>query len=246
VEAPAATAADPGPEPSAASERPRTNDEMPAALLLALGVDPEARNRPKRIEDDVARALKPASHTVGDTWTYYRTIRDGEGSERRNYLTATIVGADKEGFILQHSDSSVPATYDGSGNLHVTMQGNTQVVHDPLDEVYRFPLQPGASWGTKSRERQGAVVVEVQGRVTVVGWEDLTTPAGQFRAMKVSKVTERRWEPFPGQPVNAKRVANYWYAPALGNVAKFEGLEVTHRGAVTFDQTWELDSFELK
>jgi len=29
-------------------------------------------------------------------------------------------------------------------------------------------------------------------------------------------------------------------------VAKFEGLEVTDRGAVTFDQAWELDSFELR
>ena len=37
-----------------------------------------------------------------------------------------------------------------------------------------------------------------------------------------------------------------WYAPALGNVAKLEGLEVTDRGSVTYDQAWELDSFELK
>ncbi|MNC89310.1 hypothetical protein D3C83_52240 [compost metagenome] len=89
-------------------------------------------------------------------------------------------------------------------------------------------------------------MVEVDARVTVAGWEDVTTPAGRFRAMKISKVSNRRHEPFPGQSVNAKRVVSVWYAPAVGNFAKFEGLEVTDRGAVTFDQQWELDSFELK
>jgi uncharacterized caspase-like protein len=238
---------DPGPEPvpSAEVEQARTNEEMPTALLLALGVDPAARNRVRAIEDDVARALRPASRNVGDSWTYYRTIRDGEGSERRNYLTTTVTFANADGFTLQNSDHAEPSRYDALGNAFSRMEGRNLVVHDPMEEFYRFPLQPGASWSTKSRER-GANVVEVDGRVTVVGWEDLTTPAGRFNAMKVSKVSQRRFEPFPGQVVNSKRVVSVWYAPAVGTMVKLEGLEVTDRGAVTFDQQWELDSFDLK
>ena len=243
--APGASEPVPEPDPSTA-EQARTNAEMPPALLIALGVDPAARNRLRAIDDDVARALRPASRTVGDWWTWYRTLRDGEGAERRNYLTSTVTFANADGFTLQHSDAQEPAYYDAAGNTFSQMQGQGRVVHDPLDELYRFPLQPGLSWTARSLERRGSNIVEVDGRITVVGWEDVTTPAGRFRAMKVSKVSQRRWEPFPGQLVNGKRVVSVWYAPAVGNMVKLEGLEVTDRGAVTFDQEWELDSFELK
>ena len=154
--------------------------------------------------------------------------------------------ADKDGSRLQTSDGDLPASYDALGNLYSAKQGTTMVVHDPLDELYRFPLQAGATWPTHSRERGGPSIVEVDGRVTVVGTEDVTTPAGRFSAVKITKVSNRRSEPFPGQMVNSKRVVSVWYVPAIGNIARFEGLEVTDRGAVTFDQKWELDSFELK
>jgi uncharacterized caspase-like protein len=224
----------------------RTNGEMPAALLLALGVDPAARNRARVVEADVARALRPATRAVGDTWTWYRTIRDGEGVERRNYYTATVAHADKDGYQLQSSDGDLPSSYDAAGNLYSARQGAAMVVHDPMDELFRFPLQAGASWTTRSRERGGAAVVDVDGRVTVVGPEDVTTPAGRFAAVKLTKVSNRTWEPFPGQIVRAKRVVSTWYAPTVGNIVRFEGLELTDRGAVTFDQKWELDSFELR
>ena len=93
---------------------------------------------------------------------------------------------------------------------------------------------------------RGGQVVNVDSTITVGGWEDVTLPAGKFRAMKVSKVSSRRAEPFPGQMQTSKRVSSYWYAPALRATVKFEGLEVTDRGAVIFDQLWELDSFELR
>jgi uncharacterized caspase-like protein len=234
------------PAASSAAEQARTNDEMPAALLLALGVDPAARNRARAVEDEVARALRPATRNVGDAWTYYRTIRDGGGAERRNYLTFTVTHSGSDGFTLRRSDTEQPANYDVLGNVRSAIHDNAMVVHDPLDEMYRFPLQAGASWSTRSRELRGANAVDVEGRVTVTGWEDVTTPAGRFTAMKVTKVTNRLTEPFPGQRVNAKRVVSAWYAPTIGNLVKFEGLEVTDRGAVTFDQHWELDSFELK
>jgi uncharacterized caspase-like protein len=232
--------------PAASSSPQRTNEEMPESLLLALGVDPAARNRVRSLDETVAKALRPATRVPGDTWTWYRTIRDGEGTERRNYLTATVMHADKDGYRMSQSDASVVAAFDAAGNPFTSVQGDNLVVHDPLDELYRFPLQAGATWSTASRERRGTNVVDVDGRVTVVGWEDVTTPAGRFAAVKVSKVTNRRSEPFPGQSMNSKRVVSVWYVPAVGNVARFEGLEVTDRGAVIFDQQWELDSFELR
>jgi uncharacterized caspase-like protein len=233
-------------EPPASEPQERANAEMPAAFLLALGIDPEARNRVRALEDDVARGLRPAPRVAGDTWTWYRTIRDGEGAERRNYYTATVAHVDTAGFRLQHPGSDVPSSYDAAGNLFATQQGATMIVHDPVDEIYRFPLQPGTAWSTRSRESRGGRIVDVDARVTVVGHEEVTTPAGRFATIKITKVSNRTSEPFPGQFGHAKRVVSVWYAPAVGNIARFEGLEVTDRGTVTFDQKWELDSFDLK
>ena len=81
--------------------------------------------------------------------------------------------------------------------------------------------------------------------MTVVGWEDVDVSAGTFRALKITKVANRSWEAFPGQMTNSKRVTNIWFVPGVRNIVKFEGLEATARNEVIFDQTWELDTFEL-
>jgi uncharacterized caspase-like protein len=231
------------PEP----ERPRTNEEVPEALLLALGVDTTLRNKLLPVADEIARGLKPSTPAVGDTWTWYRTIRDGDGAERRNYLTRTVnfVAADGT-YTADQSDTAHPARFDPNGNLFTVGERNGAVVHDPVEAVYRFPLEPGARWDAKSRELRGSQVVQDDSTITVNGWEDLTVPAGKFRALKVSKVSTRRVEPFPGQMLTAKRVSSYWYVPALHAMAKFEALEVSDRGTVIYDQNWELDSFQLR
>lgn len=234
-----------GAEPLTGHEVSR--EDMPASFLLALGVDPTLRNQLKPVAEDVGRALKRAIPAVGDTWTYYRTIRDGEGVERRNYVTRTVTFVDANGYAVQQSDSTQPAQFDIDGNqLSGSLRSGATVVYDPVDAVFRFPLEPGARWDTKGRELVAGNAIDVDSTVTVGGWEDVTVSAGKFRAIKVSKVSSRRAEPFPGQMQSSKRVSNYWYVPALRTVAKFEGLEVTDRGAVIFDQGWEMDSFELR
>ena len=244
-----------GPKPASTepekAEPPPGNEasegEMPASFLLALGVDPTLRNQLKPVAEDVGRALKRAIPAVGDTWTYYRTIRDGEGVERRNYVTRTVTFVNADGYAVQQSDSTQPAQFDIDGNqLSGSLRSGATVVYDPVDAVFRFPLEPGARWDTKGRELVAGNAIDVDSTVTVGGWEEVTVSAGKFRAIKVSKVSSRRAEPFPGQMQSSKRVSNYWYVPALRTVAKFEGLEVTDRGAVIFDQGWEMDSFELR
>lgn len=235
--------AEPGEPASEGSER----DAMPASFFLALGVDPTLRNQLKPVADDVARALKRALPAVGDTWTYYRTIRDGEGVERRNYVTRTVTFVDAGGFTESQSDAAQPARFDIDGNqFSGTLRTGTQVVYDPVDAVFRFPLEPGQRWDAKQRELVAGLAIDVDSTITVGGWEEVSVTAGKFRAIKVSKVSSRRSEPFPGQSQSSKRVSSYWYVPALRGIAKFEGLEVTDRGTVIFDQGWELDSFELR
>ena len=70
-------------------------------------------------------------------------------------------------------------------------------------------------------------------------------PAGTFNAIKLTRVGNRSWSPFPGQMQYSKRVLSLWWVPALRNYARLERLEVSSQGVVLSDMTWELDSFQL-
>ena len=87
---------------------------------------------------------------------------------------------------------------------------------------------------------------DVEATVTVIGWENVTVPAGEFRALKLSKIANQRWEPFPGQTQSSKLVGNYWYVPALKNYVRQEVLEVSSNGSVSLGVKLELDSFRVQ
>jgi uncharacterized caspase-like protein len=238
-------AAAPPARPAVVDPKPAT-EEAPEPIMLALGVDTTLRNKLHPVSDDAARGLKRNAPGAGDQWTYYRTIRDGEGTQRRNYVTRIVVAASAAGYTIEQSDAAQPAQFDLDGNQLSGPLRSGMVTFEPMDPVFRFPLTPGARWETKSREALPSHAVEVDSTITVGGWEEVTVPAGRFNAVKISRVSYRRGEPFPGQMQVSKRVSSYWYLPALRNIVRFEALEVTDRGAVTLDQTWELDSFELR
>jgi hypothetical protein len=226
-------------------------DPSTRLIALAHGLDVDWLNKLKPVADEVARGLRPPPQAAGDRRVYQREMRDGQVHTRRNYVTTTVGPVDSGGFTVAYSDSAIPARFDAQGNRFSYPyspghgSGAGAIVFDPLDAIYRFPLVPGASFATTHREVSNAMTVQADGRVTVVGWEDVEVPAGKFRALKLTKVAERSWEPFPGQRTLTKQVSNYWYVPGLRGVAKFEGIEATSRGEVIFDQTWELDTFEL-
>ncbi len=221
-------------------------DPAQEAILLSMAAD-VLDSKLKPVPDAVARALEPPPRQSGDRWIFQREIRDGEAVTRRNYLTQTVTAADANGYELEASDSSIPLRFDREGNLYSmpSPTGTGTLVFDPVDPRFRFPLKPGDSWTANSREMFPQYVKQADNRVTVLGWESVTVPAGTFQALKVSKVSNKAWSPFPGQSLASKRVTHWWYVPALRNFARYEALEVDQRGQVLVDQTWELDSFKL-
>jgi uncharacterized caspase-like protein len=214
-------------------------------ILLAMAAD-VLDSKLKPVSDAVARALEPPPRQVGDRWVYQREIRDGEALTRRNYLTLTVIVAGPKGFEVETSDSALPLRLDPDGNLlSMPAKRGGLLVFEPVDPRFRFPLKPGDSWSAQSQELFPEFVKASDSRITVMGWESLNVPAGTFQALKVSKVSNKNWSPFPGQSVASKRVTHFWYVPALRTFARYETLEVTQRGEVVADQTWELDSFKL-
>jgi uncharacterized caspase-like protein len=240
----------PAPVPAAAAEAPAAQEPAPQEpgdpILLAMAAD-VLDSKLKPVPDAVARALEPPPRQPGDRWVYQREIRDGEAITRRNYLTLTVTAADAAGYEVETSDSGIPLRLDASGNVFSmpAPKGGGALVFDPVDPRFRFPLKPGDSWSAPSKEVFPQFVRNADNRITVLGWESLTVPAGTFQALKVSKVSNKDWSPFPGQSVTSKRVTHWWYVPALRTFARYETLEVNQRGEVLADQSWELDSFKL-
>jgi uncharacterized caspase-like protein len=242
----------PAPPPAPVEAAQAAAPAAPAAeepadpILLAMAAD-VLDSKLKPVSDAVARALEPPPRQVGDRWVYQREIRDGEALTRRNYLTLTLTSADAKGFEVESSDAGDPLRFDPDGNLFSmpAPKGGGTLVFDPVDPRFRFPLKPGDSWSARSRELFPQFVKQADSRVTVMGWESVKVPAGTFQALKVSKVSNKDWMPFPGQPAYSKRVTHYWYVPQLRTFARYETLEVTQRGEVLADQSWELDSFRL-
>ena len=235
----------PEPVPVAAVEAPAAQ-EPGDPILLAMAAD-VLDSKLKPVPEAVARALEPPARQVGDRWVYHREIRDGEALTRRNYVTLTLTASDANGFEVETSDSGTPIRFDPDGNVFSmpAPRGGGTLVFDPVDSRFRFPLQPGDSWSARSREVSPQFVKEADSRITVMGWESLKVPAGSFQALKVSQVSNKNWTPFPGQSAASKRVTHLWYVPALRTFARYETLEVTARGEVLADQSWELDSFKL-
>ena len=232
--------------PSPETALPTTTEEANESIMVALGARlPDSGPGPVPVP--VARGLVPPSPQVGDFWVYQRQIRDGEGVTRRNYLTLTVSSVGKTGYEMDSSASSIPFRFDSDGNLYSMPSpvGPGAMVIDPVDSLFRYPLQAGASWSASTREILPGYAKEVDSTVTVKGWEDVQVSAGKFAAVRISKVAAGAWEPFPGQSLRSKRVSTYWYVPELRTFARYESLEVTSTGAVILDQSWELDSFRL-
>ena len=240
----------PAEEKSAVKEEEPQINELPPGLLIALGADPQKRNRVKEVSEEAARGLAPSRPRPGDSWIYFREIRDGQGTTRRNYVTLTAAEVQDNGYTIVHSDASTPSRFDADGNRLAAPYGpphqaGASLAFEPADPMFRFPLAPGSSWSGSIREESRSLSVRAETEVKVVGWEELKVPAGSFKAVKVAQIQSRAWEPFPGQRQRSRRVTNVWYVPAVRNIARMETFEVTTTGSIVYDQVWELDSFEI-
>ena len=136
--------------------------------------------------DEAAPVQKP-DVKVGDQWTYRITsYRTNVPQVSTANVQVTFVGP----------DSIVTVTTDGKGpdrDSQYTSEWNAlslssgQVFEKP-QRFYRFPLRAGDSYpftfeavamrGSTDRWRS-------EGETKVLGWEDITVPAGKFRALKL-------------------------------------------------------------
>jgi hypothetical protein len=189
-------------------------------LLTAACGAPLSRTSPPGVPAEVSQSdLK-----VGDTWRY--AVRDGFTSLPREPIDyrVTQVQGDTVTVEVQVRDRVSTELYTRSGNWVRRPATNMQeFAYSPPYEALAFPLTPGKTWKSKSSATDPADGRSFPVRIsaTVLGWERIRVPAGEFDALKVRRhVLLDYWQSkVKGQCIIQE---DEWYAPALGKIVKRE------------------------
>jgi len=205
-----------------------------AALALAtLAAGCATQDERSDVGRPVAAAPKPV---VGARWVY----RGREGFRApviwEETHEVTSVGAEGIGVrvtvkspyldIERHELLSAP----GVVRTGALMDIETRRFATPLLR-YRFPLAPGETWNqwvdnfNESLKRNG----QINRYVHVGGWEKVSTPAGEFDAIRMRVMMRLDDEEFWRYPTTCNYVV--WYAPAVGaSVREEKEAEYLERG----------------
>lgn len=195
----------------------------------------------------VAAAPNPA---VGARWTY----RGREGFrwpvvwEETHEVTAAGAGGLTVRVTLKGPTIDIvreeKLVAPGMVSTGALMDVETRRFAMPL-ERYRFPLAPGETWNqwvtnfNESLKREG----RINRYVRVGGWEKVSTPAGEFDAIRMRVFMRLDDEEFWRYPTTCNYLI--WYAPSVGAPVREEkeaeyrerGDEMDGQGAVRAQHT---------
>jgi hypothetical protein len=157
---------------------------------------------------------------VGDSWRSRVSIFQTNlpivftVDSRVSFVGPNVIVAVETGRDGRESDSQ----FDGDWGI-VTL-GYVGQTFDPPFRFFKFPLQVGAQYPYATglaAQRGSPARTRAEGTVKVVGWEDVTVPAGKFRALKLEAngtfqrldISARGWQRF-----------TLWYVPEVKRTVK--------------------------
>ncbi len=187
-----------------------------------------------------AAAQSPAPRPtvkVGEVGIYDFHLR-ADNQRRELTTTVTLVDGNQIRTRIQQPGASTPeveAVYDAEWNAMVSATGSRL---EPVQRLLAFPLEAGKSWKS-SFQITGADGGRSRGDsdVTVVGFEKVRTPAGEFDAWKVQA---KGWINGVSWQGSFPITQSIWYAPALNRIVRIETKEGRRGGA---DNLTELKAF---
>ena len=183
------------------------------ALALALVLPPAAAAQ------DPERIVKPEIRK-GDSWTYRSNGIIGPGIDTYEIRVERSEGNTILVVATRKSDAKeFDATFTTDWSTVVGVSG---LIMSPPPAFLAFPMSIGDARSisyTASRPRTDSPPTQYKNEVRVVGWEEVTVPAGQFRAMKVA--VEGEFFPPPARN-SAKMRITYWYVPDVRRWVKVQ------------------------
>jgi hypothetical protein len=179
---------------------------LPLAVLLA-GCESTGTSR------TVALAERP-QWSAGDTWTYRGTGREGAYTITRRVLREAVFEG-QDAYEVEAGDSRYWYTKRLGYLARVT--GDRTVRRAIPPEDWQWPLQVGKTWSATvtwvdgpAQDREFVLTAVWM----VEAYEEVKTPAGTFRAFKVSR---RELESGASQ--------EFWYSPAVKGWVKLRGAD---------------------
>jgi hypothetical protein len=170
--------------PAGASADQDRRQEKDAAmfrmLLTAIGV--------LSVTSAQAQDLKLPTFSPEDSWIYHQTIQKGDKVEANDAEISVVRSDDQDLLVSVKAVGStrppVEVMFKPDWAKFRSVNGVETVVSRPL----AFPLTLGKSWNvnyTENNPNPRHVREEIDIIYKVVGWEDVTTPAGAFKALKI-------------------------------------------------------------
>ncbi len=172
----------------------------------------------------------------GDSWTYRRTdYETGESIVRQQQV---MFANEHVIELVQNNDSGGETDITMTAEWNLVSSGNGGVYY-PNSAILKFPLRVGDSWHAQYEvkfPRRGAFDVAHDREVKAAGWEEVTVPAGTFRALKVvSKGSFQHLD----KSLAGSATEIVWYVPAVKRYVKWTYETRDFRGVL---QSW---AFEL-
>ena len=135
-----------------------------------------------------AETVPAPNLALNDCWTYQQTVEDRTGwHQSRVEFSVTRTGSPLIALSSKPVDSTMPAT-DSLGrsdwSRYRSVNGHDTLVNRP----FAFPMSTGKSWQVEYSEdhpNRAHSSEHFKTEFKVVGWEDVTVPAGTFHALKV-------------------------------------------------------------
>jgi hypothetical protein len=172
---------------------------------------------------------------VGDNRVYAVLEPISRVEQRISDLTVTEV-TDNHIQVTDKTSSHI-ALYDRQWALK---KAGSRKYSPPVQAV-SFPMHPGKTWehtNTYTHASCGATTSELKNEV--VGWEDVTVPAGTFRALRID--SSGYWRNRCGSDRSQYK---FWYVPAVKWFVKSESL-IYAGGRIYDGHILELKSYKVE
>lgn len=158
----------------------------------------------------------------GDCWSYHVQNLDHLGRIDDFEFCVTFVDREKDVmlglFTVKGTGRELNAAFTLEWNPHVSITGT---ISSPATKYFKFPLHVGDRYSSTQEWRrplEGPNEGRTRWTMEVVGWEQITVPAGAFRALRIEgSGAVERYDTRSTFPVTI----TFWYVPEVNSYVKF-------------------------
>jgi uncharacterized caspase-like protein len=183
-----------------------------------------------------ASLYAPPAFAAGDNWSY-RVVNRLDQSERKVFLRVTALRGDE----VEYGQGAVIG--DTVGNyVRITRDARTDVF-SPSNYFYVFPMRKGGTWTMKASQKTGERNFDLEVKLKVGGEEEIDTPAGKLRGVRIER--ETHWQQRNGA-ASGINTWTYWYNSAVKRFIAAEQQNVTTEGKVLASERYDLTAYEVR